>query len=150
MLHDSKRRSTHQLSQVSNAFGLREGRMFSSLKNVQFPCPVCGYGLANPAANFTICPSCGVEFGYSDAGVSHPELRAEWIESGPHWSSQVMPQPARWNAWQQLIDAGFGCDITWLRGAVLVQASTYLVAELPLNRASWPPVCGFIGEAVYQ
>lgn len=75
-----------------------------------FPCPICGYGLSVPPQDFTICPSCGIEFGYGDAGVSHRELRLEWIEAGAPWSSSVIPKPLGWNPWTQLIYAGFVTD----------------------------------------
>src|ERR1017187_7282190 len=43
-------------------------------------CSVCGYDrLEDPPKNFTICPSCGTEFGYDDAFASHAELRAKWL-----------------------------------------------------------------------
>jgi hypothetical protein len=46
-------------------------------------CPVCGYDrLEDPPGTFTICPSCGTEFGYDDAFASHAELRAKWLQNG--------------------------------------------------------------------
>jgi len=79
-----------------------------------YPCPVCGYGLRSPAEDFTICPSCGIEFGYSDEGVSHAELRREWIRFECPWSSTSIPEPQGWNPYEQLIGSGFGRDIPWM------------------------------------
>jgi hypothetical protein len=52
-----------------------------------------------------------VEFGYGDAGVSHQTLRLEWLEYGAPWSSTSVPKPKNWNAYRQIIDAGFGHDL---------------------------------------
>jgi hypothetical protein len=68
---------------------------------------VCGFDLKKPAVDFTICPSCGVEFGYADVGRSYNFLRNEWIEYGAMWTSTVVSPPKGWNAWFQLILAGF-------------------------------------------
>src|SRR5580704_7689776 len=65
-------------------------------------CPVCGYPLQWPAADFHICPSCGTEFGYDDAGRSHADLRAAWIQGGSQWWSTSTPPPTNWNATVQL------------------------------------------------
>lgn len=69
-------------------------------------CPVCGYpGLSEAPENFSICPSCGTEFGYHDSGVSYQELRDLWLREGAHWFSQVRMPPPKWNAYEQLISA---------------------------------------------
>ena len=72
-------------------------------------CPVCGYnGLHEPAydrfgcSSFEICPCCGTEFGYQDAGRSHESLRAEWIANGMPWWSDARKAPPDWNPLQQL------------------------------------------------
>lgn len=65
-------------------------------------CPVCGYPLQWPPIDFHICPSCGTEFGYDDAGHSHADLRARWLESGAHWWSTNTLPPANWNPDVQL------------------------------------------------
>jgi len=59
-------------------------------KNV---CPVCGYFLEHPPADFTICPSCRTEFGYDDAGRTHAELRDSWLRGGAQWWSESVPKP---------------------------------------------------------
>ena len=69
-------------------------------------CPVCGYQMSRPPVDFSICPSCGTEFGYQDVGASFAELRKEWIGSGANWHSEVETQPKDWNPYLQLISAG--------------------------------------------
>lgn len=52
-------------------------------------CTVCSYDkLDEPPENFSICPSCGTEFGYHDEFESHDELRQRWIASGSKWWSE--------------------------------------------------------------
>ncbi len=66
-------------------------------------CPVCGYDrLQYPADDGVICPSCGTQFGYTDAGVSHDELFREWLLGGAHWQSRVIPPPLGWNRDEQI------------------------------------------------
>jgi len=73
-----------------------------------YTCPVCAYPeLADPPLDHTICPCCGVEFGYDDATKSHVQLRNEWIGSGLLWFSRATPAPNGWNGWQQLALGGF-------------------------------------------
>lgn len=48
-------------------------------------CPVCGLDLDWPPLDYDICPCCGTEFGYSDSGRSHAELRQIWIAGGMKW-----------------------------------------------------------------
>lgn len=61
-----------------------------------YTCPVCGYDeLNSPPENFSICPSCGTEFGYDDHRKSHAKLRAEWIQNGLEWFDQ--PAPYGWH-----------------------------------------------------
>src|ERR1017187_2514155 len=77
-------------------------------------CPVCGYNkLEFPPEDFTICPSCGTEFGYQDAMVAHRVLRQRWIASGAVWHSRVIPRPLFWNADQQIINANLAFDLDW-------------------------------------
>jgi hypothetical protein len=71
-------------------------------------CPVCGYPLQWPPIDFHICPSCGTEFGYDDAGQSHEELRAQWLEGGARWWSTSTPRPANWNPYFQLGNLAVG------------------------------------------
>src|ERR1039458_2229688 len=67
-------------------------------------CPVCGYTMRYPAADYHICPCCGTEFGYDDAGRRHAELRAEWLRAGARWWSPVDPQPEGWDPYMQVSD----------------------------------------------
>jgi hypothetical protein len=63
-----------------------------------YTCPVCGYSrLEEPPKNFSICPSCGTEFEYDDAFLSHAQLRAMWLQRGPTWWSTVDPCPDDWD-----------------------------------------------------
>jgi hypothetical protein len=62
-------------------------------------CPVCGLlGLReNPALGLhEICPCCGCQFGYDDAGTSWEQLRAQWIAGGARWYSRTRKQPIGW------------------------------------------------------
>jgi hypothetical protein len=97
------------MSFFRNELGVRKEYMFkvNKSRSERFPCPVCGFPLKYPADDFNICPSCGVEFGYETAGRTFDELRREWIRAGAHWTSRVDERPTTWNAWKQLIDAGF-------------------------------------------
>lgn len=83
------------------------------LNEKKYLCPVCGYSdLDEPAydeygcASFEICPSCGTEFGYSDAGFTHEQLRKDWISSGHRWAG-VRQAPTDWDPIAQLKKAGF-------------------------------------------
>jgi DNA-directed RNA polymerase subunit RPC12/RpoP len=72
-----------------------------------YTCPVCAYDrMVKPPVNFTICSSCGTEFGYDDAGRSYEELRAEWLNNGALWFSDATPAPDGWNGYLQLLLAG--------------------------------------------
>jgi len=74
---------------------------------MKFRCPVCMYpSLAYPPAHYNICPCCSTEFGNDDSDFSHAQLRQMWLESGAAWF--FGQPPAGWNAWKQLISAGFG------------------------------------------
>jgi hypothetical protein len=74
---------------------------------MKYTCPVCAYdGLEEPPAYFTICPSCGTEFGYQDTLRGHDELRADWIAQGPIWQSSVIATPPQWNGMEQLRRGG--------------------------------------------
>jgi hypothetical protein len=69
-------------------------------------CPVCGYGMDRPPADFNICPSCETEFGYSDSGTHYDELRMAWLEDGAPWRSAVVSKPDGWNGYVQLALVG--------------------------------------------
>ncbi len=80
-------------------------------------CPVCGYsGLKEEPRNeatggsFEICPSCGIQFGYSDeAGgdaqareAVYQKWREKWIRDGMHWNAPNLKPPVNWNPEEQL------------------------------------------------
>jgi hypothetical protein len=77
-------------------------------------CPVCGYPyLEEPPERFSICPSCGTEFGNddfvfetSDQPKKWAELRARWLEAGAPWFDQGTPRPLGWDPRIQLLGAG--------------------------------------------
>ena len=67
----------------------------------KYVCPVCGYAaLERPAADFTICPSCGTEFELDDEIKTHAELRKLWLESGAKWFSESIKPPAGWREYR--------------------------------------------------
>jgi transcriptional regulator with XRE-family HTH domain len=75
-------------------------------------CPICGYDrLTKPAANFYVCPCCGTEFGSDDLDRDPRELRSGWIDRDMPWFSRSTLKPKNWNAYRQLIKAGFGTDL---------------------------------------
>ena len=103
----------------------RERQPFVFQANLSFlgahPCPVCGFGMDQPPDDFNICPSCGVEFGYSDSGSSYEALRSEWLRHGAAWASKVRLRPFGWNAYSQLLLAGFtSLPIVWNDSNTLV------------------------------
>jgi len=68
-----------------------------------YTCPVCGYNrLRFSPDDYTICPSCGTQFGYTDARRSHEQLQAQWLASGAPWHSRVVPRPENWDAAKQV------------------------------------------------
>src|SRR5579872_1563560 len=75
-------------------------------KNSENGCPVCGYAMEAPPANYRICPSCGTEFGVHDVNATIAELREAWFATGPNWWSKVDERPANWDPIAQLESAG--------------------------------------------
>jgi hypothetical protein len=68
-----------------------------------YTCAVCGSDrLSSPPADYTICPSCGTEFGYTDFATSHEELRRRWMAGGARWWSPNTPPPPNWSPVEQL------------------------------------------------
>jgi len=55
-----------------------------------------------PPKDYHICPSCGTEFGYDDAGRSHTALRTAWLKSGTPWWSPVSQPPEGWDPLAQV------------------------------------------------
>ncbi|PYV51815.1 MAG: hypothetical protein DMG98_25340 [Acidobacteria bacterium] len=89
-----------------------------------YTCPVCGYSdLSTPpwndgAPSFEICPSCGIQFGYTDAAGGDPEARTalwkkwrrRWIETGMAWNSIGQKPPSGWDPVAQLKNIGIAID----------------------------------------
>ena len=74
-----------------------------------FTCSVCGYDGLNEApydehgcSSFTICPSCGTEFGYDDCSMTHEVLRKKWVLSGMKWWSTAISKPKDYDPVVQL------------------------------------------------
>jgi predicted RNA-binding Zn-ribbon protein involved in translation (DUF1610 family) len=76
-------------------------------------CPVCGYpGLSHPPTEgesvdgaTEVCPSCGFQFGVTDAqlGISYDEWRRYWSAQGWHWvGGNAHPEPEGWHPAAQL------------------------------------------------
>lgn len=83
-------------------------------KEITF-CPVCGYDLGFPAwkadqPSDEICPSCGIQFGYTDAAGGNIQKRIEiykewrnnWIRNGMIWDKGLSSPPKDWNPKKQL------------------------------------------------
>jgi hypothetical protein len=80
---------------------------------MNYLCPVCGYTkLISPPKDYTICPSCGTEFGYDDFTTTYDELRAAWLAAGAPWFSRHTAPPPNWNPITQLLRAGLGYRTT--------------------------------------
>jgi hypothetical protein len=101
-------------------------------------CPVCGYNkLRRPPADHLICPSCGTQFGYSDAGDRaltdiHASLRRGWIDSGAKWHSKSVQAPDSWNPWNQLRKAKLFFDVPWYEKSIF--SETFVSAQ-PAKKA---------------
>jgi hypothetical protein len=68
-----------------------------------YKCPVCGFTMKAPPAEFNVCPSCGTEFGNDDVDWTIEQLREAWIERGAQWWSNTQPAPEGWNPVEQLL-----------------------------------------------
>jgi len=89
--------------------------------------------LRRPAADHTICPSCGTQFGYSDAGPAplpriRAELRNRWIRKGPQWHSRVVAAPLGWDPLLQLRRAGMDYENPWNPNIQITSLQTYVKA----------------------
>ena len=63
--------------------------------------------MPDPPDNYNICPCCGTEFEYTNAGIADEHVRAKWLSKGAPWSSRIIPRPHGWSALRQLAQAGF-------------------------------------------
>lgn len=94
-------------------------------------CPVCGYDKINePTLKWSICPSCGTQFGLSDSGRTHAQLRHEWIyDNRADWQDGYILPPPYWSPIKQLRNIGYECTladrrrITW-RETVSIETTT--------------------------
>jgi hypothetical protein len=74
-------------------------------------CPACGFQLdfkpwEETSASFEICPSCGIQFGYDDAGPDdrrtyYDQWRHNWQAGGSKWWSK-RPCPSNFDASRQI------------------------------------------------
>ena len=69
---------------------------------MKYMCPVCGYLMSKPPRDFTYCPSCGTEFGFTDSIKTYENLRKKWVANGARWWSTVRPAPPAWDSTLQL------------------------------------------------
>jgi hypothetical protein len=87
------------------------------LSNTLHICPVCGYTLDfepwdEESPSDEICPSCGTQFGYTDAirfrgsdteiKARYYELRQKWIDAGMIWDKGRSTPPPNWDPEKQL------------------------------------------------
>ena len=72
-------------------------------------CPVCGYDgdLTFRPREYQICACCGTEFGFDDRVLNYAQLRDEWLNKGCPWFDPDELKPVSWNAYGQLLTAGF-------------------------------------------
>lgn len=76
-------------------------------------CPVCGYDKINePKLKWSICPSCGTQFGLSDSGRTWEQLRHDWIyDDGATWQDGYFSPPPYWSPISQFRNIGYNCTI---------------------------------------
>lgn len=92
--------------------------------NADLLCPECGFLLDRPAwsdagGSFEICPSCGIQFGYTDAAGGDPGRRAQlWLEwrarstgQGCPWNSVGRMPPAAWDPSEQVARVASGTAV---------------------------------------
>ena len=87
---------------------------------MKYTCPVCGYDeMEEPPESFSICSSCGTEFGSDDFVLDQhdyerklAELRAEWLAAGAPWFDEDTPPPANWNPLKQALRVGLGLVVS--------------------------------------
>jgi hypothetical protein len=90
--------------------------------------------MEDPPSDYNICPCCGTEFGYHDAGRTYEELRSVWLHSGANWWSPCDLPPRGWNAYQQLITAGMNVTMATEQSKISSgDASAYLQPERTLE-----------------
>jgi len=83
-------------------------------------CPVCGFNVYKSlgeypwdenVASLEICPSCDIQYGYTDAAGGDPvkreeiyrQWRMDWIHNGMKWGNgKYKDQPRDWDPQKQL------------------------------------------------
>ena len=91
-------------------------------------CPVCGYNKINePKLKWSICPSCGTQFGLSDNGRTHGQLRRDWIDEGGTWQDDYIPKPLNWSPESQLRNIGYICTRADIEKMGLAEPSTVVL-----------------------
>lgn len=79
-------------------------------------CPVCGYDRINePSLKWSICPSCGTQFGLSDNCRTWAELRHDWIYDGAAWQDGYIQPPPYWSPISQFRNIGYKCTPAEIR-----------------------------------
>lgn len=77
---------------------------------MRLTCPVCGYDNINePTLKWSICPSCGTQFGLSDNGRTNAQLRRDWIHGGAAWQDDYIQAPRNWSPVNQLRNISYEC-----------------------------------------
>jgi len=75
-------------------------------------CPVCGYDKINETTlKWSICPSCGTQFGLSDNGRTYAQLRHDWIQGGATWQDDYILPPPYWSPINQLRNIEYNCTL---------------------------------------
>ncbi len=67
-----------------------------------YVCPVCGFWMDEPAADWNICSCCGCEFENHDRNATVEQIRAAWVANGMKWWSIYMSPPDGWDPVAQL------------------------------------------------
>ena len=80
--------------------------------------------------DYTICASCGTEFGYDDRVLPHTELTKRWVDKGCPWFDDGEAQPLGWNAYMQLIDGGLRWAVPKLPIAMELQANLIVTQKV--------------------
>lgn len=114
-------------------------------------CPVCGYDKINePTLKWSICPSCGTQFGLSDNGRTHAQLRHDWIYGGAAWQDDYILPPPYWSPISQLRNIGYNCtraDRRSINGRETVLMAAATVANMGGYRAEY--IVGVTERAVF-
>ncbi len=89
------------MPQQTDSSGLLQGGVFEG-KELKFRCPVCAFWMSKAPVDYTMCPSCGTEFGVDDVDQSFSEIRSQWLDAGAPWWSTLIGPPENWNPIKQI------------------------------------------------